>query len=299
MTAPHDAVRRTVGFIGPGIMGAPMIANLVRAGHSVAAVGRSPESRARIATAGAHEVATPAAAAAGADVVITMLPDSPDVLDVVLGSGQLAEAMARGTLFIDMSTIRPAAAVELATALADREIAALDAPVSGGEAGAIEGTLSIMVGGDAGAVERARPVLEAMGSTITHVGPAGAGQATKAANQLVVAANIQALAEAIVLLEASGVDVESALTALAGGLAGSTVLTRKRAAFLSGDFTPGFRAELHRKDLGIIMSTAIERNLSLPSAALVAQLMAALVAQGDGGRDHSALLGLARRLNGA
>lgn len=294
MTAPL-----TVGFVGPGIMGAPMIANLVTAGHPVRAAGRSVASRARISAAGAEEVATAAEAAAGADVVITMLPDSPDVRDAVLGAGGLADAMQPGTVFVDMSTIRPGVAVEIAQQLAERGVASLDAPVSGGEAGAIEGSLSIMVGGEADALDRVRPVLEAMGSTITHVGPAGAGQATKAANQLVVAANIQALAEAIVLLEASGVDLESALTALAGGLAGSTVLARKRAAFLSGEFTPGFRAELHRKDLGIIMSTAIERGLSLPSAALVAQLMAALVAQGDGGKDHSALLGLARRMNGA
>lgn len=286
-----------IGFIGPGIMGGPMIANLVKAGHEVRALGRSEASRKRIADAGAAEVSSIADVADGAEIVITMLPDSPDVHAAVLGDSGLAESIAPGTVFIDMSSIKPAVAVQIAAELGERGASALDAPVSGGEPAAIEGTLSIMVGGDAATLAAVMPVLEAMGGTITHVGPAGAGQATKAANQLIVAANIQAVAEAIVLLEATGVELDPALTALSGGLAGSTVLTRKRAAFLSGEFAPGFRAELHQKDLGIVMSTALEKKLSLPSAAVVSQLMSALVAQGDGGLDHSALLGLARRLN--
>jgi 2-hydroxy-3-oxopropionate reductase len=278
-------------------MGAPMIANLVGAGYEVRAFAHSERSRKRLRTAGAFEAATLAETVEAADVVVTMLPDSPDVLGVLFDDG-LADALPRGSVFLDMSTIRPGASRRIATELAQRGVAALDAPVSGGEAGAIEGTLSIMVGGDAGALEAARPILSVMGSTITHVGPAGAGQATKAANQLVVAANIQAMAEAIVLLQAAGVDLEPALDALAGGLAGSTVLTRKRRSFTTGDFAPGFRLRLHDKDLGIVQASARELGLALPLTSLVSQLVAALVARGDGDLDHSALLALARDLNG-
>lgn len=286
-----------IGFVGAGIMGAPMIANLVRAGATVTALAHSDRSAARAEAAGATLAADAAALARDSDVVVTMLPDSPDVVAAVLDSG-LADALSVGATFVDMSTIRPDVARDLAVALAERGIDSLDAPVSGGEAAAVEGTLSIMVGGDAAVLDRVRPVLEAMGSTITHVGGHGAGQATKAANQLIVATNIQAVAEAIVLLEASGVELEPALDAIAGGLAGSTVLTRKRAAFLSGEFAPGFRIALHDKDLGIVQSTARAAGLSLPAATLVAQLVAALKATGRGDLDHSALLALARELNG-
>lgn len=288
-----------IGFVGPGIMGGPMIANLVGAGHHVQAFGRSQRSRERITQAGAHVADSAADVAASAEVVITMLPDTPDVQQVVLGEGGLAEAMTEHQVFIDMSTIRPDATREIATALGERGVAMLDAPVSGGESGAVEGTLSIMVGGDADVLDRVRGVLECLGSTITHVGPTGAGQLTKAANQLIVAANIQAVAEAIVLLESAGADVASALDAIGGGLAGSAVLDRKRSAFLDGDFTPGFRVELHNKDLRIVHDTARAAGISLPATALVSQFMAAAEAQGHGELDHSALLRVARRLNDA
>jgi 2-hydroxy-3-oxopropionate reductase len=274
-----------------------MIANLVGAGFEVRAVAHSERSRERLRGAGATEVATAAEVADGAGIVITMLPDSPDVLGVLFEEG-LADALPRGSVLVDMSTIRPDAARRIAAELAERGVAALDAPVSGGEAGAIEGTLSIMVGGDAEALETARPVLAVLGATITHVGPAGAGQATKAANQLVVAANIQAVAEAIVLLQAADVDLAPALDALAGGLAGSTVLDRKRGNFMSGSFAPGFRLRLHDKDLGIVQASARELGLALPLTAVVSQLVTALVARGDGDLDHSALLALVRDLNG-
>lgn len=287
----------TIGFIGAGIMGGPMIANLVKAGHTVHALGRSSASRKRIADAGADEVQSLTDAAAHADVVITMLPDSPDVTAVVLGDNGLVEVLSEGQVFVDMSTIRPDVSREISSRLEGIGVAALDAPVSGGEAAAIEGKLSIMVGGSDSAVRNTRPVLEAMGSSITHVGPAGSGQLTKAANQLIVACNIQAVAEAIVLLESSGVEVDKALQAIGGGLAGSTVLERKRNAFLSGEFTAGFRVELHDKDLGIVQATARSQGNSLPLSSLVGQLMAALKARGDGGLDHSALLKLARALN--
>jgi 2-hydroxy-3-oxopropionate reductase len=234
----------------------------------------------------------------GADAVLTMLPDSPDVAEVVLGrDGVLAHA-APGTLLIDLSTIRPQVAVSVADAAAKQGIDTLDAPVSGGEQGAIEGVLSIMVGGPAGALDRARPVLEHLGTTIVHVGPAGSGQLVKAANQLVVAGTIELVAEAIVLLEANGVDPAAGLRVLGGGLAGSTVLDRKGQAMLDRRFTPGFRVDLHHKDLGIMLDAARSSGTIVPLGALVAQLMAALRAQGDGGLDHGALLLGVQRLAG-
>jgi len=289
----------TIGFIGPGIMGAPMIANLVRAGHTVRAHGRSGRSRQRILDAGAEPVESPAQAAAGAAAVVTMLPDTPDVEAVLFGDDNLAGALVAGQIFIDMSTIRPEVARKIAGVLAERGVAALDAPVSGGETAAVEGTLSVMVGGESSDLERARGVLEAMSASITHVGAAGAGQLAKAANQLIVAANIQAVAEAVVLLESAGADVEAALTAIGGGLAGSTVLDRKRAAFLSDAFDPGFRIALHNKDLRIVRDTADAAGVALPLTAVVTQLMVAAAARGMADRDHSALLALTRALNSA
>jgi 2-hydroxy-3-oxopropionate reductase len=287
-----------IGFIGLGIMGSPMAANLVKAGFDVAGHTRSRAGLDRLAAAGGRPVGGIAAAVAEADVVITMLPDSPDVEQVVLGpDGILAHARA-GTLLIDMSTVRPRTARAVASAAATRGVRPLDAPVSGGEQGAVEGTLSIMVGGAAADAEAARPVLEALGSTIVHVGPAGAGQTVKAANQLVVAGTIQLVAEAIVLLEAAGVDAEAGLRLLAGGLAGSTVLDRRAASMLARSFAPGFRVDLHHKDLGIMLDAAREAGAVVPVGALLAQLMAALRAQGDGGLDHTALLRLAERMAG-
>src|SRR5690606_23742732 len=232
------------------------------------------------------------------DVVITMLPDSPDVSEVVQGpDGVLAHAD-EGLLFIDMSTIRPDVSRQIAAAAADRGVAALDAPVSGGEAGAKEGTLSIMIGGAAEDVERARPVLSALGTTIVHVGPAGAGQTVKAANQLIVAGHLALLAEAIVFLEAHGVETGPAIEVLGGGLAGSTVLARKASSMLARDFTPGFRLRLHHKDLGIMQTAAREAGVVTPLGAVVSQLVAALTARDDGDLDHSALLRLVEQLSG-
>jgi 2-hydroxy-3-oxopropionate reductase len=248
--------------------------------------------------AGGRRAADVAEATRGADVVITMLPDSPEVSDVVLGpDGVLANASS-GLLFIDMSTISPQTAQRVAAAAAERGVDALDAPVSGGEAGAIEGVLSIMVGGADDAYARATPVFEALGTTVVHVGPAGSGQLVKAANQLVVAGTIELVAEAIVLLEATGVDAAAGLKVLGGGLAGSTVLHRKGAAMLDRKFQPGFRIDLHHKDLGIMLAAAREAGAVVPLGALVAQLMAAVRAQGDGGLDHSALLRGVERLSG-
>lgn len=286
----------TIGFIGTGIMGGPMAANLVAAGYEVRAYARGVESRGRAERAGAALTADAATAAEGADAIITMLPDGPDVEQVLGGDGGLIERLTPGTLVIDMSTIAPAVSRSLHARGTARGVAVLDAPVSGGEAGAIEGTLSIMVGGDDNAFARAEPILSAMGNAI-HLGSAGTGQLVKAANQLIVASNIQAIAEAILLLESGNVDLAPALEAISRGLAGSTVLDRRRAAFVEGDFRPGFRAELHLKDLRIVQSTALAAGLALPTSAVTAAQMRALVALGHGAEDHSALLRLARELN--
>ncbi|MGH3399495.1 MAG: 2-hydroxy-3-oxopropionate reductase [Streptosporangiaceae bacterium] len=289
---------RTVGFIGLGIMGAPMAANLVRAGFDVVGHNRSPARQEALVSAGGRAAASAAEAAGQADAVITMLPDSPDVQAVLLGQDGVFASARPGTLVIDMSTIRPDVARAVAAAGAERGLRVLDAPVSGGEAGAVAGTLSIMVGGRAEEFEAARPLLEAMGQTIAHVGPAGSGQTVKAANQLIVAGTIELVAEAIVFLEASGVPTGPALEVLAGGLAGNRILDRKAAGMVERQFTPGFRAELHDKDLGIVLATARSADVILPLGAAVGQLMGSLKAQGLGGLDHTALLRIVEQLSG-
>jgi 2-hydroxy-3-oxopropionate reductase len=288
----------TVGFIGLGIMGGPMAANLVKAGFDVVGHNRSPEPVRRLVSQGGRGADGLADAVRDADVVITMVPDSPDVEAVTLGEGGIYAHAKPGTLHVDMSSIRPDVARKVEEAGRERGMRVLDAPVSGGEQGAIDATLSIMVGGDAADFADARPVLEAVGKTVVHVGPAGSGQTVKAANQLIVAGTIELVAEAIVFLEAYGVDTEAAVKVLAGGLAGNAILDRKGAAMLRRDFTPGFRIELHDKDMGIVTSAAREAGVVIPLGAVVAQLVASLKAQGDGGLDHSALLKLVERLSG-
>jgi len=288
----------TVGFIGLGIMGGPMAANLVRAGFDVVGYNRSRPGIDRLVAQGGRAAGSVGEAARGADVVVTMLPDSPDVEAVVLGEGGVLANAGAELLLIDCSTIRPDAAASLAQAAAASGVRMIDAPVSGGEAGAVAGTLSVMVGGEAAAVEAARPVLEAVGKTIVHVGPAGSGQTVKAANQLIVAGTIELVAEAVVFLEAYGVDTEAAVRVLGGGLAGSAVLDGKAAGMLAREFRPGFRLELHHKDLGIVQAAARDAGVVIPLGALVAQLVASLVAQGDGSLDHSALLKLVEQLSG-
>jgi 2-hydroxy-3-oxopropionate reductase len=233
-----------------------------------------------------------------ADVVVTMVPDSPDVEAVTIGEDGFYRLVEPGTLHVDMSSIRPDVAKRVAEAGRERGIRVLDAPVSGGEQGAIDATLSIMVGGSPEDFADVRPVLEAVGKTIVHVGPAGSGQTVKAANQLIVAGTIELVAEAIVFLEAHGVDTDAAVEVLAGGLAGNAILDRKAAAMLRRDFRPGFRIELHHKDLGIVTSAAREAGVVIPLGAVVAQLVASLEAQGDGALDHSALLKLVEQLSG-
>ena len=288
----------TVGFIGLGIMGGPMAANLVKAGFDVVGYNRTSEPIERLVERGGRGADSVAAAVRDADVVITMVPDSPDVEAVALGDDGIYANARPGTLHVDMSSIRPDVARKVAEGGTERGMRVIDAPVSGGEQGAIDATLSIMVGGDAGDVAEARPVLEAVGKTVVHVGPAGSGQTVKAANQLIVAGTIELVAEAIVFLEAYGVDTEAAVEVLAGGLAGNAILDRKAAGMLRRDFTPGFRIELHHKDMGIVTSAAREAGVIIPLGAVVAQLIASLKAQGDGGLDHSALLKLVEQLSG-
>jgi 2-hydroxy-3-oxopropionate reductase len=288
----------TVAFIGLGIMGGPMAANLVTAGFDVIGHNRSPEPVQRLVERGGRGAGSLAEAVRDADVVVTMVPDSPDVEAVTIGEDGFYGLVKPGTLHVDMSSIRPDVAKRVADAGRERGVRVLDAPVSGGEQGAIDGTLSIMVGGSPEDFADSRPVLEAVGRTIVHVGPAGSGQTVKAANQLIVAGTIELVAEAIVFLEAHGVDTEAAVRVLAGGLAGNAILDRKAAAMLRRDFTPGFRIELHHKDLGIVTSAAREAGVVIPLGAVVAQLVASLEAQGDGALDHSALLKLVEQLSG-
>ena len=287
-----------IGFIGLGIMGGPMAANLVNAGYDVTGFARSSSSTERLEKAGAKPADSIAEAIAGADVVITMLPDSPEVDEVVLGEDGVLASAGPDLLLIDMSTIAPETSVAVAERAKESGVQVLDAPVSGGEPGAIEGSLSIMVGGDAETFEQARPILEHLGKTIVHVGGHGAGQTVKAANQLLVAGIIGLVSEAIVLLEASGVDGERGLEVLAGGLAGNTVLDRKAASMLAREFKPGFRIDLHHKDMGIALATARTAGVSLPVTGVVAQLMAAARAAGHGSLDHSALLSVIEQLSG-
>jgi 2-hydroxy-3-oxopropionate reductase len=288
----------SVAFIGLGIMGAPMADNLLAAGHDVVAFTRTARKLSGFVERGGRAATSVADAVRDAEVVITMLPDSPDVEDVVLGPDGVLAHLRVGGLLIDCSTILPEVSSAIAATAHARSILAVDAPVSGGERGAIDGTLSIMVGGSDAAFEAALPVLETVGKTIVHVGEAGAGQIVKAANQLIVAGNLQLVAEAIVFLEAHGVETEAALRVLGGGLAGSTVIERKGAAMLARNYTPGFRLELHHKDLGIMTAAARSAGVVTPLGAGVAQLVAAAVARGDGGLDHGALLKLTEELSG-
>ena len=288
----------TVGFVGLGIMGAPMAANVVKAGFDVVGYNRTPDNVRALVEQGGRGAEGVAEVVRGADVVVTMLPDSPDVHEVTTGPVGVFENAEPGLLYVDMSSIRPDVSRSIAATGQGRGVRVLDAPVSGGEAGAIEASLSIMVGGEAADFEDALPVLQAVGKTIVHVGPAGAGQTVKAANQLIVAGNIELLAEALVFLEAYGVDTEAAVRVLGGGLAGSTVLDRKANGMLTREFAPGFRLELHHKDLGIVQAAAREAGVVIPLGAVVSQLVAALVARGDGALDHSGLFKLVEELSG-
>ncbi len=288
----------TIAFIGLGIMGSPMAVHLHNAGHDVVGYNPSPEKTKPLVEAGGRAAGSVADAVRDAEVVAVMVPDSPDVQEVLLGEEGVFASAKEGTLVIDFSSIRPDVTVELAKAAQEKGFRLLDAPVSGGEAGAKNAALSIMVGGSAEDFAAAEPVFNAVGKTVVHVGSNGAGQTVKAANQLIVAGNIARLAEAVVFLEAYGVDLGPALDVLGGGLAGSKVLDQKRDNMANRSFEPGFRIDLHHKDMGIVTSAAREAGVVVPLGALVAQLMASARANGDGGLDHSALLRGVERLSG-
>ncbi|MEU6369892.1 2-hydroxy-3-oxopropionate reductase [Streptomyces sp. NPDC046931] len=299
-TLAHSSrpARPAIAWIGLGIMGSPMSENLIKAGYDVTGYTLEREKLDRLAAAGGTAAGSIAEAVRDADVIIIMVPASPQVEAVAYGPGGILENARPGALLIDMSSITPQTSIDLAKNARRKGIRALDAPVSGGEAGAVEAVLSIMVGGEQADFEAAKPLFEALGRTIVLCGPHGSGQTVKAANQLIVAVNIQACAEAVVFLERSGVDPKAALEVLGGGLAGSTVLARKRDNFLNRDFAPGFRIDLHHKDMGIVSDAARAVGAALPVGAVVAQLVASLCAQGDGGLDHSALLRGVERLSG-
>jgi 2-hydroxy-3-oxopropionate reductase len=295
-----DAAAKKIGFIGTGIMGKPMVRNLVKAGYEVVIHNRSQSSVDEL-TAESDKLTaagSPADVARAADTVILMLPDSPDVRDVVFGENGVLNEVRSGFLLIDMSTIAPSTAIEVSNAVASAGGSVLDAPVSGGDKGAIAGTLSIMVGGTEADLKRAMPLFEVMGKTIVHIGGPGAGQIAKACNQVMVAVNYAAASEALVLAERSGVDPGKVAQVLGGGLANSRVLEMRGETMIKGEFQPGFRVDLHRKDLAIALATGRERQSALPVTALVSQLYDALSATGGGQLDHSALISVIERMSG-
>jgi 2-hydroxy-3-oxopropionate reductase len=295
-----DARDGRIGFIGLGIMGKPMVRNLSKAGFKLTVHNRTRASAEQLA--GEIDdlaiVDSPAEVAAACNVIITMLPDSPDVEQVVFGENGLVDAMRPGSLLIDMSTIAPATSIRVNEELKARGASALDAPVSGGDKGAIAGTLSIMVGGSDADLQRAMPLFEAMGKTIVHLGGPGAGQIAKACNQIVVAINYAAVSEALVLAKRAGVDPAKVAQVLGGGLAASRVLEMRGATMIDRTFEPGFRVDLHRKDLGIALGTGRATGSPLPVTALVSQLYDSVAATGGGQLDHSALITIIERLAG-
>ena len=290
---------QAIGFIGLGIMGRPMARNLLKAGYPLVVHSRSPGPVEEIVKAGATAAASSKDVAAQCDVLITMLPNSPDVELVALGPNGILEGARRGLIVADMSTISPIVSQKIGKAFETKGVAMLDAPVSGGEKGAIDGALSIMVGGDKAVFERVLPIFQAMGKTITFLGPLGFGGFTKLANQIIVAVNLTALAEALTLGKKAGLDRDLLLTALAGGLAGSKCLEQKRPNYLANTYNPGFKIDLHYKDLGLIMESARALGVPLPATAVVQELFSALRVKGRGGLDHSGVITLLEDLAGA
>jgi len=287
-----------IGFIGLGIMGKPMARNLIKAKYPLVVHDRNRGPVDELAAEGATPATSSKEVTEQSDVVITMLPDSPDVEKVVFGKDGVLEGVSSGMLFIDMSTIAPATARSVYETLKAKGVESLDAPVSGGEVGAKEATLSIMVGGIEDAFQRAMPIFEVMGKNIVLIGEPGAGQVTKACNQIVVGVTIQAVSEALILARKSGVDPARVREALLGGFAKSRILELHGQRIIDRTFQPGFRIRLHRKDLGIALQTGRELSLPLMTTSTVAELMNALIARGDGDLDHSSLALLLDQLGG-
>jgi 2-hydroxy-3-oxopropionate reductase len=284
-----------LGYIGLGIMGRPMASNLLKAGHAVSVWARREESMAPLVEAGARACASAAEAAAASEAVFINVSDTPDVEQVLFGPGGIAEGARAGLVVIDNSTVSPLATREFAERLAGQGVRWLDAPVSGGEQGAIAGTLSIMVGGEQETFESCLPLLETLGANIVHVGGNGAGQVAKMCNQVVIAQTIAAIGEAFVLAEAAEVDAAKVRAALLGGFAGSKALEVHGQRMLDDNFAPGFKARLHRKDMAIALQTAAALGVAVPGAAVATQLINALVGGGDGELDSSALVKVQRR----
>ncbi len=289
----------TVGFIGLGIMGRPMALNVLRAGFPLTVYDLLPAPVDELVAAGAAAAATPAALAAAVDVVLLCLPDSPDVTAAMTGPSGVLAGTRPGQIIVDMSSISPVTARTLAAAAADQGATLLDAPVSGGQVGAVQATLSIMVGGDPAALEQVRPVLAALGKTILHIGASGAGQVAKACNQVVIAVTIEAVAEALVLAAKAGVDPAQVRAALLGGYAYSRVLEGHGERILTRNFTPGFRTRLQYKDLNVALEAGRVYGAPLPATALVQQLYGTLMARGQADVDHTALVTVLEELAGA
>jgi 2-hydroxy-3-oxopropionate reductase len=289
---------QVVGFIGLGIMGRPMARNLLKAGYPLVVHNRSRAGVDELVGAGAKAAASPREVAAQCEVLVTMLPNSPDVEQVALGGDGIADGAHSGLIFVDMSTISPIVSQKIGKALEPKGVKMLDAPVSGGEKGALDAALSIMVGGDKAVFDRVLPIFQAMGKTITHLGPLGFGGFTKLANQIIVAVNLTALGEALTLAKKAGLDRELTLKALAGGLAGSKCLDQKAPNYVAGTYKPGFKIDLHFKDLGLIMESARALGVPLPTTAVVQELFNALRVKGRGGLDHSGVITLLEDLAG-
>jgi len=290
---------QTIGFTGLGIMGRPMAKNLIKAGYPLVVHSRSRGPVDELVKAGAKAASSPKDVASQCDVLITMLPNSPDVEQVALGKDGIIEGARNGLIFVDMSTISPIVSQKVGKALAAKGVKMLDAPVSGGEKGATDAALSIMVGGDKATFDDVLPIFQAMGNTITLLGPLGFGGFTKLANQIIVAVNLTALAEALTLGKKAGLDRELLLTALAGGLAGSKCLEQKKPNYIAGTYNPGFKIDLHFKDLGLIMESARALGVPLPATAVVQELFNAMRVKGRGGLDHSGIITLLEDLAGA
>nr|WP_243442577.1 2-hydroxy-3-oxopropionate reductase [Schaalia vaccimaxillae] len=286
-----------VGFIGLGIMGRPMAKNVLKAGHEVFCFDVNEAAVEDVVASGAMAVQSGKAAAEAADVVITMLPNGPDVLAALSGDHGIAAGLSEGKIFVDMSSIAPGVSRQAAQIVEAKGAKMIDAPVSGGEPGAIAGTIAIMVGGEQDVFESVKDLLLTMGKSATYVGPLGAGNIAKLANQSIVAVNIAVLAEALVLAQKSGVDPASVVEAIRGGLAGSAVMEQKATKMLTQEFSPGFRINLHIKDLNNALATAAEADAFMPLTAVVRQHMSALEAQGFAGEDHSSLLRIVQQLS--
>jgi len=282
-------MHQTVGFIGLGIMGKPMAKNILKAGYSLLVYDVNEEAVKDVVSAGAKRADGAKEIGEKCNVIMTMLPNSPHVEEVILGEDGILNTLPPGSVLIDMSSISPLSSQKIAKALAEKNIAMLDAPVSGGEPKAIDGTLSFMVGGEKGVFDAYKPLLETMGSSVVHCGSIGAGNTTKLANQIIVALNIAAVAEAFTLVSKTGVDSSCVFQAIKGGLAGSTVMNAKVPMMLDGNIEPGFKIDLHIKDLSNALETGHSTGAPLPLTAAVMEMMQTLHADGYGQKDHSSL----------